>query len=65
MKRGGIFNSPGRIVHRWNNGLFFSGKQRCHVETEVTFEDGRKGSISGDLEIRDVKTTPVEYEKAS
>jgi long-chain acyl-CoA synthetase len=26
---------------------------RCHVSTEVTFEDGRKGSISADLLIRD------------
>ena len=27
--------------------------ERCHVSTEVTFEDGRKGSISADLLIRD------------
>ncbi len=33
----------------------YSGKTECHVETSVTFEDGRSGSISGDLEIRDVK----------
>ena len=33
----------------------YSGKTECHVETSVTFEDGRTGSISGDLEIRDVK----------
>lgn len=30
------------------------GQQQCHVDTEVTFEDGRKGQISADLEIRDV-----------
>jgi len=29
---------------------------RVQVETEVTFEDGRKGMITGDLEIRDTKT---------
>ena len=33
----------------------YSGKTECHVETSVTFEDGRTGTISGDLEIRDVK----------
>jgi long-chain acyl-CoA synthetase len=29
---------------------------RLQVETEVTFEDGHKGMISGDLEIRNTKT---------
>jgi len=33
----------------------YSGKQQCHIDTQVTFEDGRTGSISGDLEIRDLK----------
>ncbi len=28
----------------------------CYIDIEVAFEDGRKGSISGDLEIRKVKT---------
>ena len=32
---------------------------RIQVETEVTFEDGRKGMISGDLEIRDTKTFQI------
>ena len=36
----------------------YSGDRRCHVDTAVTFEDGRIGSISADLEIRDVE--PVE-----
>lgn len=30
--------------------------KRVQVVTEVTFEDGRKGTISGDLEIRDTRT---------
>ena len=33
----------------------YSDKDRCFIDTEVTFEDGRKGSISADLEIREVK----------
>lgn len=32
----------------------YSNKDQCSIETEVTFEDGRKGSISADLTIRDV-----------
>ena len=31
----------------------YEGKPSCHIDTEVTFEDGRKGTISADLEIRD------------
>jgi long-chain acyl-CoA synthetase len=32
----------------------YSDESHCNIETEVTFEDGRKGSVSADLEIRDV-----------
>lgn len=31
----------------------YNGAEQCYVSTEVTFEDGRKGSISADLRIRD------------
>jgi long-chain acyl-CoA synthetase len=34
----------------------YSGKGNCFIRTEVTFEDGRKGSIEGDLQIEDVPT---------
>ncbi|MDH3713069.1 MAG: AMP-binding protein [Gammaproteobacteria bacterium] len=34
----------------------YSDQERCHVDTEVTFEDGRKGKISADLQIRDTQT---------
>ena len=34
----------------------YSGKANCFIRTEVVFEDGRKGSIEGDLIIRDVPT---------
>ena len=34
----------------------YSGATDCHIETEVTFEDGRKGTISADLNILDSKT---------
>ena len=32
----------------------YGGQQRCAIATEVTFEDGRKGTISADLMIRDM-----------
>ena len=32
----------------------YSGKSQISTSTEVTYEDGRKGSISADLELRDV-----------
>ena len=35
------------------DALYDEGAERCRVSTEVTFEDGRKGSISADLLIRD------------
>jgi len=33
----------------------YDGSNSVFAETEVTYEDGRKGSISATLEIRDVK----------
>jgi len=38
----------------------YGGKQQVHVEALVRYEDGRTGSISADLKIRDAKTfTPA------
>ncbi len=34
----------------------YSGSDRAHVDTEVTFEDGRKGRISADLMILEAET---------
>ncbi len=36
----------------------YDGSPEVYAETEVTYEDGRKGAISATLEIRDVKTYP-------
>ena len=38
----------------------YGGADRCAIATEVTFEDGRKGTISADLEIRDVAVVAPE-----
>ncbi len=45
----------------------YSGQKQCHIETEVTFEDGRTGKLSADLNIRDaeVYTTPASNEDAA
>jgi long-chain acyl-CoA synthetase len=43
----------------------YDGSPRVHAEIEVTYEDGRKGVIRGDLEIRDVKVQPVAMRQAA
>jgi len=37
----------------------YDGSERCRIVTEVTFEDGRKGQIVGDVRIVDMKTYPA------
>ena len=37
----------------------YGGKASQFIETEVKFEDGRRGKVSADLQIRDTKTLPV------
>jgi long-chain acyl-CoA synthetase len=36
----------------------YDGAGSCHIATEVTFEDGRKGMVEGDVRIRDMKPHP-------
>ncbi len=37
----------------------YDGSKECHVATEVTFEDGRKGVAEGDVRIVDMPTYPA------
>jgi long-chain acyl-CoA synthetase len=37
----------------------YDGSKDCHIKTEVTFEDGRKGNIEGHVKIIDMETYPV------
>ncbi|HEX4985794.1 MAG TPA: AMP-binding protein [Burkholderiales bacterium] len=37
----------------------YGGQDRCIVETEVKFEDGRSGKIRADVQIRDARTYPA------
>ena len=34
----------------------YSDDERAHIDSEVVFEDGRKGTISADLKIESVST---------
>ncbi len=43
----------------------YDGSERISTKTEVTYEDGRKGSISATLEIRDAKVVPVTPQKVA
>jgi long-chain acyl-CoA synthetase len=41
----------------------YDGSKTCHVATEVTFEDGRKGIIEGDVRIIDMQCYPSRGEE--
>jgi long-chain acyl-CoA synthetase len=52
VRRGNVHVRYGDLIA----ALYDPQANRVQVDTEVTFEDGRKGIISGDLEIRNTKT---------
>jgi long-chain acyl-CoA synthetase len=44
----------------------YDGSKRCSIDTEVTFEDGRKGTLRGDIAIGDAQIfPPAALKKAS
>ena len=45
----------------------YDGSKEADISTEVTFEDGRKGTISARVKIRDmqIQPTPAALEKAA
>ena len=43
----------------------YSNADHCQITTEVTFEDGRKGTISADLVIRDTRTVGASEQLAA
>ena len=43
----------------------YSGADACHIDTEVVFEDGRRGEIGADLKIDEAKVFPGPMAKAS
>ena len=54
VRRGHIGDKYGSLV-----GALYEGKSSIHVDAQVKYEDGRTGSISADLKIRDLKTVPA------
>jgi len=43
----------------------YDGAPSVYTETEVTYEDGRKGKISATLDIRDAVVTPIKQQVAA
>ncbi len=54
VRRGVIEEKFGDLID-----ALYSGKSEQYTETEVTYEDGRKGKIRATLEIRDAAVVPV------
>ena len=46
-------------------GALYSDADTCHIDTEVVFEDGRRGQISADLRIGAVRVFSGPMAKAS
>ena len=51
VRRGFVSERYGAVIE-----ALYAGAARCAISTEVTFEDGRTGTMSADLAIRDVET---------
>jgi len=61
VRRGFIAEKYGSLVD-----ALYGGKDSVHIEAKVRYEDGRTGSISADLKIRDAKTfAPAAAKKAA
>ncbi len=54
VRRGFIADRYGPLVE-----ALYSGAERAHISSVVTFEDGRKGKIEADLAIREAARVPV------
>ena len=53
VRRGAIADKYRTLVD-----ALYDGRRSVHVEAQVKYEDGRSGSISADLRVRDAKTFP-------
>ena len=54
VRRSTVFDKYGVLVD-----ALYNGAESCHIETEVTFEDGRTGAIEADVRIADVEVFPA------
>ena len=57
----------GFVGERYNDLVeaLYTGQERCHVKTEVTFEDGRTGMLEANLRIQDIDTHPTHSGEAA
>ncbi|MEE3072435.1 MAG: long-chain fatty acid--CoA ligase, partial [Pseudomonadota bacterium] len=46
-------------------GALYDGSPTIYTETEVTYEDGRKGKIRATLELRDAAVAPVAHQRVA
>ncbi len=53
VRRGFIADRYGALIT-----ALYDGSRQAHISVEVTYEDGRKGKIEGDVDIVDVPTFP-------
>ena len=59
VRRGAISERYGELID-----ALYNNAQTCHIKTQVVFEDGKKGDISANIQIKDMKTFSSE-EKAA
>ena len=59
VRRGAISERYGELID-----ALYNNAQTCHIKTQVVFEDGKKGDISANIKIKDMKTFSSE-EKAA
>jgi long-chain acyl-CoA synthetase len=60
VRRGFIGEKYGELVT-----ALYTGKRTVHVEARVRYEDGRTGTYSSDLKVRDARTLPAVAKKAA
>jgi long-chain acyl-CoA synthetase len=60
VRRGFIAEKYGVLIE-----ALYSGKASQFIETEVKFEDGRRGKVAADLRICEVKTFPAGAKQAA
>ena len=58
VKRGVIAEKYADLI-----AALYDGRKTVYTETEVTYEDGRKGLLKATLRIEDVRTTPTPAQK--
>src|SRR3546814_13782989 len=59
VRRGVVGERYGQLVE-----ALYGDAAAAHLDTEVTFEDGRKGRVQATMRIDDLDVAPAEFRKA-